>query len=149
MPKNKKKKENVNAWRKKKENENKKKCKKVTKNNKEKLKDVNSNNPNEKQIKIISNIKLREAVENAKKVLFSEDDDDEEKKENDNNYEIRGTMVNQGLCYICVRNINTSSNGFKCSKCCRAYHQNCIQKQGLFDILVDDVFTCRTCKLKK
>ena len=135
---------------KKEEKENEKKFKKKAMSSNNKTSDVNNNNLNEKKINIISNVKLSEAIENAKKVLFSvEDNNGDVKEATDNDYEIRGNLVNRGLCYSCVKNINSSNYGFNCSMCCRTYHQNCIKKQGLFDILIDNAFTCKPCKLKK
>lgn len=95
---------------------------------------------------IISKIQLNEAIEAAKKTLFEENE-----KENDEGkqYEVRGNLIKRGICYICVRSINVSCHGFKCSICNRTYHESCIKNHRLFDISVDETFTCKTCKCKK
>jgi hypothetical protein len=79
---------------------------------------------------IISKIQLNEAIEAAKKTLFEENE-----KENDEGkqYEVRGNLIKRGICYICVRSINVSCHGFKCSICNRTYHESCIKNHRLFD----------------
>lgn len=57
---------------------------------------------------------------------------------------VTNISVENGLCFICVTNINTLKSGIKCQKCTRTYHATCLKKKGIFKFF----FVCATCIVK-
>lgn len=95
-----------------------------------------------KKINIISNIQLKNTIENAKKKLFDEIMEKNLYKSTDEStpqYDIKGNQI-YGLCLICVLSISSNYSGYKCCNCTRTYHINCILKYELFDHLTDKQF---------
>ncbi|CAG9828151.1 unnamed protein product [Diabrotica balteata] len=109
----------------------------------------NINDNTSENINIISNIKIKSAIESAKRNLFSDEKDDRNKEVVGVISKIRGEGVTKGLCFSCTRNIHNACPGYKCLNCSRAYHENCIHKHNMFNVLRDEIFKCKTCKTKK
>jgi hypothetical protein len=61
----------------------------------------------------------------------------------------KNTIIKIGICFTCVKNINMSPNGVKCTTCRRTYHIPCILKFTKDTITSNDYFKWFSClKLK-